>query len=141
MRSDHPAAVPYDRLSRAILMARRLVESHDASRAARVLDLLLKQELNSQTRLQLEMLRIQSWIDQGLLREAGGELERLRDRPIAAELRDELELLDAHRQARMSRYRVAMRSAFDVIRRCGRSGDRAAKAYWIAGVALYRFAH
>jgi tetratricopeptide (TPR) repeat protein len=73
-------------------------------------------------------------------REAAAELESARNLASGPDQLDDLELLDAHRLARLSAARTALQRAFSVLKR-HRTGDRAAKAHWIAGVALYRTGH
>jgi hypothetical protein len=132
--------VSADRTVRAIENARRFVMARNTSRALRLLGILRSIVDDSETRFELETLRIQALIDQSNFREAELELEKLRTHAVQPDHVDLLELLDAHRLSRIAAARPALRQAFAVLRR-QRAGDRAAKAYWIAGVALYRTAH
>jgi len=129
-----------DRVVRAVARGRRLVMGQHASRALRLLDLLRSAVADPHTRFELEALRIQTLIDLGQYREAAAELDAARSLAVLPDQQDDLDLLDAHRLARLSAARSALHRAFSVLKR-HRTGDRAAKAYWIAGVALYRTAH
>ena len=131
---------PSDRVVRALANVRRLVMAQHASRALRLLDLLRSAVENPGSRFELETLRIQALIDQGQYREAAAALESARTLASEPDQQDDLDLLDAHRLARLSAARSALRGAFAVLKR-HRMGDRAAKAHWIAGVSLYRAAH
>jgi tetratricopeptide (TPR) repeat protein len=140
MRSNNSRTSDPVRLTRAIEKARRLVLAKHAFRALRLLDLLRRVVVNSTARFELETLRVQALIDQGSYREAKTIIESARTLALEPDQQDDLDLLEAQRLARLATAREALRRAFRVLRR-NPAGDRAAKAYWVSGIALYRAAH
>jgi two-component system response regulator GlrR len=129
-----------DRANRAVATARQLVAAQHSARALRVLASLDSLDVDPATRFELQVLRAQTLIDHGRFQEAELEIERAATLVVSPDQEDDLELLRAHRLARMSTARTALCGAFTVLRRHP-GGDRTAKAYWIAGVALYRVGH
>jgi len=111
-----------------------------AFRALHLLDLLRSVVEDSAARFELEALKVQALIDQGSYREASATIEAARALVLNPDQQDELDLLDAQRLARLAAARDALRRAFGVLKR-NPTGDRAARAYWVSGIALYRAAH